>query len=257
MTTTTTTDTAPAILEHLTAEANAEIERRGAKIMPRDLSAELRALGTKRCPGCETVHPLESFPGDSSRPDGLSARCSGCNADKCQRYYAETAETRRSKYREYYGINREREIQRGSAYYFSHRLDEQLSAGYRRAVEAGNPAEGITAEELVSHWESVGIDPFRSIYSGAELSEFSRSLDHSVPISKGGGHTLDNIVPCTNEENRSKFTRTGVGFVLSRPARELDPEDLPELVKRALSTTVPERAKRSVLVQLEEGADHE
>lgn len=194
-------------LQALTEEANAWMEATGRKRFPRAKQDELLEMGAKRCGCCTEVRRITEFNKDASRPDGLRAKCQPCqsgsnakwrevNPEAHRAYRAEHLEERRAYDRTRYATNE------------LYRLRDQLKKGYHRAVKAGNEAERITAEELVSYWESVGINPLVCIYTGAQLTPQDRSLDHATPIAKGGSHTVSNLVPASFDANYAKGNRT-------------------------------------------------
>lgn len=258
-------------LQALTEEANAWMEATGRKLFPRAKQDELLEMGAKRCGRCTEVRRISEFNKDASRPDGLQAKCRPCKNGSNAEYMRELRtdeeyrEREREQQREYMRELRtdpefrEREREHMRTRYTSDemfRLRRQLNSGYHRAVEAGNPAERITAEDLLTYWSEKGIDPLRCIYTGEKLTPQDRSLDHCTPIGRGGTHTVDNIVPCTFEVNQAMGNRTVLEFLADRAAEQSN-EEIDPLVQRALSTSAPVRKQRTVLVQLEEGADHE
>lgn len=109
-------------------------------------------------------------------------------------------ERARERARRWYAQNK----QRRAEYERRNRLAYQLRDGYRRAVQAGGEAVKITPSELLSYWENTGVDPLVCYLTGEPLTEATRSLDHVVPVSRGGGHTLDNLLPCTFAANNRK-----------------------------------------------------
>lgn len=112
--------------------------------------------------------------------------------ERLRRYYAANKEKRRAYDRHRYRNDPHR------------RLSHQLRLGYSRAVEAGCEAHQISPQELLQHWEQRGINPLRCYLTGAKLSVETGSIDHATPISRGGGHVLENLRPCTFTANNKK-----------------------------------------------------
>jgi 5-methylcytosine-specific restriction endonuclease McrA len=70
----------------------------------------------------------------------------------------------------------------------------------RRVLKAG--AEGsFTLKEFEDKCIEFG---FRCAYCHTELSDFNVSIDHIVPLSKGGSNSIGNINPCCRTCNSSK-----------------------------------------------------
>lgn len=202
-------------LQNLTDEMNDYMAETGRKLFPPAKADELRELGAKRCSKCATVKLVESFPKDSRARDGLDGKCKTCNSAKTADYRERNPEYQR----EYDATNRERIFEYKHTRYLTDeitRLRAQLSSGYYRAVAAGNQADWITAEHLLTYWSAKGIDPLVCYLTGESLTPFDRSIDHVVAIGNGGSHTVDNLMPCTLEANMKK--------------KSLDPSDAKELL---------------------------
>lgn len=185
-------------LDQLTAEMQDFMETSGFKRFPPAKVDELATYGVKRCSRCTQVKHTDDFPKNSRTRDGLQSQCRACdcagttdyqkrNPDRVQEYNREYQRTR-------YATDE------------LHRMRKQLDSGYYRAVQVGNDADWITPEELLTYWDAKDIDPLRCYLTGAELTPFDRSLDHVVSIANGGGHTVDNLLPCTWEANDKKRT---------------------------------------------------
>lgn len=54
---------------------------------------------------------------------------------------------------------------------------------------------------------------YRCALSGRKLAPENTSLDHILPVSRGGGHTLKNAQALANEVNRAKHTLTNAEFI--------------------------------------------
>lgn len=68
----------------------------------------------------------------------------------------------------------------------------------------------ITAKRVM---ELVEAQNYRCPLSGRELTPNTASLDHKIPLSRGGAHTLDNIWILHREVNVAKGTLTAEEFV--------------------------------------------
>ena len=164
---------------------------------PKPLKEPRYPVSVKRCPGCEKQKTWSEFSMNSGYWSGLESRCRECrNA--------------------YYEANKEAYHERTNNYRKNvNPWADRLSSGYRRAVQAGAHAEKVTTKQLLEHWESVGISPNQSVYSGAELGPGSWSLDHVIPLSdpNGPGHVVTNLVPCLVHENSKKANQCFVVYL--------------------------------------------
>ncbi len=89
---------------------------------------------------------------------------------------------------------------------------DRLCLGAARARKLGVCVEDVTSANLLAYWESQGVDPTWCYYTGEELAD-DWQLDHMMPLSRGGGHTVDNLVPCTGSVNSSKNNRTAEEYM--------------------------------------------
>lgn len=124
-------------------------------------------------------------------------------------HYAEIREVRREAMRTYYARNRETLRERGREYYAKNPEVFERGARKRRALKAAVPSDRPTRSDVV---ERDGTDC--GLCNGpVDLSiqypdPRSPSLDHVIPISKGGHDTMDNVQLSHLRCNLKKGTRT-------------------------------------------------
>ena len=164
---------------------------------PKKLKAPCYPVARKHCSGCSRELDWSCFSARARNRSGLDSRCRECRSG----YYRAHKETYHERTNEY----------RRNVNPFA----DKLSAGYRRAVKAGAHAEKVTTKELLEHWESVGILPNQSVYSGEELGPGLWSLDHVIPLSEpdSPGHVVSNLVPCLVHENSRKANKHFVTYL--------------------------------------------
>lgn len=76
-----------------------------------------------------------------------------------------------------------------------------VKAARRRATKRNAPLNDFTAAEwtaMKKHYD------YRCVYCGTKSKKLTQ--DHIIPLSKGGSHTLSNIVPACFRCNTKKFT---------------------------------------------------
>lgn len=85
---------------------------------------------------------------------------------------------------------------------------------HRRIIARGLPPSPF-GPEPPCHWCGEPID-----YEAHHLDPLSFTIDHVIPLAKGGSDTLDNIVPAHRVHNREKSDKLvyqpGVTFVTER-----------------------------------------
>lgn len=70
--------------------------------------------------------------------------------------------------------------------------------------------ETVKAKELMSMIEA---QEFKCAYSGRTLTPETASVDHKIPVSRGGGHGIENIAIVDLQVNRAKSSMTVEEFV--------------------------------------------
>lgn len=116
----------------------------------------------------------------------------GKNSTACQEYYERTAERQRERAREYY-----QRVAKARKRTDVGRLITRIAKQNQRRQLAGK----ITVEEWI---EVLAAHDSKCVYCG---STERIEMDHVEPISKGGKHRKDNIVPACKSCNASRGNR--------------------------------------------------
>ena len=150
--------------------------------------AELLAKGLKVCYKCHRELPVEQFSKCKSSKDGLRYECKEC----FRQYYRENKEERLKHNKQY---NRQ--------YYQTSQGQIALFNGYaKRRKREETQGNGITKEQWL---EMMNFFEWKCAYSGVLVdTQGNRSIDHIIPISKGGEHEVWNCVPMDRSLNKSK-----------------------------------------------------
>ncbi len=89
----------------------------------------------------------------------------------------------------------------------------RVAAGKARSARAARkarllevPADGHTAEELLSSWDERGL--YTCYLQGPHCTGTYEHADHVTPLSKGGSHTVANLVPACARCNLEKGARS-------------------------------------------------
>lgn len=120
--------------------------------------------------------------------------------------YAENREEILAKHRAYYEANKEKRDAQIKTYRKSHPEVGQAASSRRRAKLAAAPINDFTRAQ----WESVKEHyDYRCVYCPdtcwrCQRRKHQLTIDHIIPISKGGSHTVSNIAPACSRCNKKK-----------------------------------------------------
>ena len=200
-------------------------------------------MPVKTCSKCKQLKTLDSFGKKSSNKNGLQSQCKACiknyadqfranNPEKvkesARKFRLENKEKILAKGKEYRLANREKELERCRKYREANPQKRKISvknwqeknvdksreisrrwqlenkekvrhyANLRRSRKVTNGIYEITDKEIKKLYQS------ECFYCG---SNERIQLDHVVPISKGGQHSIGNLVPACQKCNASKHNK--------------------------------------------------
>jgi 5-methylcytosine-specific restriction endonuclease McrA len=135
-------------------------------------------IETKRCKRCDEVKPLDEFSAHRKYRDGRDHRCKGC----------------RVKYRQL-PENKAKQ----AVHYSSYKVKQS----------------GLEVEDtLTSHQVGFTLSEGSCIYCQEPLEYTEATVDHIIPLSRGGRNTFDNIGCACSKCNRNKYDRPAILFML-------------------------------------------
>lgn len=173
--------------------------------------------GLRVCKLCEEPKPLTEFHRDKNASDGYRAQCKPCRSGYMSEYYLTVADERREYIRVRRLNNPEHVRALESARYIRNRETRiELACEnvrVRRARLAGAEREpGVTVRALRKRdgdkccYCDVGLDFTRA--KRGQMPPNRATLEHILPISRGGGHTFANTALACHRCNTSKNHRT-------------------------------------------------
>lgn len=142
-------------------------------------------MDTKRCGHCKETKPLSEFTKDRRNKDGLNNYCRACKKlynDAQKEYHAERRKMRYIK-----------------------------NVKYKAMVF--DDAGSFTKQDIV---DCLDFFEHECAYSGVPLTK-GYSLDHVVPLSKGGANDIHNIVPCLEVVNIRKAAQDWELWYVDQP----------------------------------------
>jgi 5-methylcytosine-specific restriction endonuclease McrA len=166
----------------------------------------------KACKSCQQTLSLDSFYKHNAKTDQLRPNCKRCHNKSVDDYRKENKDARNEYLRNWQRRNPEKTKRYRED--FARKNPDSLKASFRkyvqnnpeiirnksarrRALKKNNGAFLITKKEVQKLYRQP------CFYCNAESSH----LDHVIPISRGGVHSVGNIVPACSACNLSKSDR--------------------------------------------------
>lgn len=168
---------------------------------------------TKYCGSCKSDLDLAAFAKNRSRYDGLQNYCRACSnaatmrsiskdrtksRERALRYKATHKEEVKAREYAWYWNNRETEIARRLQHLKDNPELHSNNSQKRRARLANNGVFYVSKKELVNLYSRP------CFYCGAKQNI---TLDHVVPIARGGRHSIGNLVAACKSCNSSKHKK--------------------------------------------------
>lgn len=154
---------------------------------------------TRICTECGQEFPntIEYFY-KKDVPSGLTAKCKSCVVGKSKIYYDNNKLKVQSYKKIYSGDNKEK-LRLWAKNYRENCNDTFKLNMHRRRARVNNCISTLTTKD----WEEclVYFD-YKDAYTGLPMKAISQ--DHVIPVSKGGGYTKQNIIPCERTINSVK-----------------------------------------------------
>ena len=178
----------------------------------------------KKCTECLKVKPFEDFHKQKSSLDGRRSKCKTCRKVLSTQDYIErkdfirsqqskarnkmTPEQRKHERERIDRWNKENpeKIKEYAKKYCKGNGREIKYESYqrRRAMLANAVTDNHTIKELHVYWLEQGYDPDVCTYCDEPIEAETSIGDHVIPLSRGGSHTVDNLVPACLSCNSSK-----------------------------------------------------
>ena len=178
---------------------------------------------------------------------GLRAECKECYNEYSAKYYQDNKEVinkRTSEYNKlYYQNNKEKFKEYNEQYYQSNKEevkenrrkyyennketckettkqwcinnpDKVFNICQKRRLKEQSQGNGISKEQWL---EIMTFFNWKCAYSGENLTENNRSLDHIIPLNRGGENEIWNLVPMLKNYNSQKYTNDMLEWYILQP----------------------------------------
>lgn len=198
---------------------------------------------TKSCTVCKNIKPYSDFYSDKRASDGLYSKCKSCHNLVSKNYKKNNPEKVKQDGTQYREKNKDREHARGKAWRAKYPEKE-----YQRHLKYYvNNYEKVQAKTLA--WQRANPEKLSNYYhsrrakklnngvffiSSKEMNKLYKkpcvycgktddiTVDHVIPITRGGRHSIGNLVPACGSCNYSKNAKTITEWKMAkrRAARE-------------------------------------
>lgn len=157
----------------------------------------------KTCKKCGEEKGLDCFANQKSGKLGKRSRCRSCLSSQRNEHRANNRESHLKKRRDYYAVSNE-------LAYVNNR--NALNPGIAKAACANRKAKSMGLEDRITFTQVHDLfanHGWGCYYCDVQSVDPSvMTLDHVVPLAKGGQNTIQNCVPACAECNSSKGDRT-------------------------------------------------
>lgn len=153
--------------------------------------AALVEAGAKECRGCGVLKDSGEFTKRAQSLDGLSPDCKACRKAMKAREYARHRDVIRERGRRGYEAAREARLEAQRQWDAANRDKRAEARGRRRALKRSTTTGPIDLDAL---W--TGVCPLCELPMSLEPTApdpMTRSLDHIIPLARGGTHEQSNL----------------------------------------------------------------
>lgn len=175
-------------------------------------------LPQKRCTKCGETKPLTEFHKDTKRKDGLHPWCGQCKRSYAYNYVRDPAFKQKNRDRRAANLDRAREYSRN--WHKAHKTESreiqrkwrQTPNGKRYALHHSylRRAQTKTGDVTTAQLRELSERQAHCAYCKRKFTaKLLATIDHVIPVSKGGLHTISNIVlACKSCNSRKNGTIT-------------------------------------------------
>jgi len=176
----------------------------------------VRVLPTeKACTGCGRVLPIAQFHYLNGRSQTYRARCKACRVAEKVAYRAANGAQIKATDAAYREANRAELAERQRAWREAHpesygAIHSKWKTENKDLVNASTHKRRNTIKGAGHHWTAAEWQALKARYGhtcllcGRKEPDIDLTVDHVVPVSRGGGNTIDNIQPLCKGCNSRK-----------------------------------------------------
>ena len=173
--------------------------------------------GTRTCSRCEIRQPIENFHKDKNASDGYRSHCKSCRVAHVKKWYKENQPRQLRKHQDYYENNLDKIRIRDKARYKKDKpkrleLASEASQIRRARKKKAKVDKGISKlslrKRLGDYCYYCKIEMDFTPASGRVFKDSHATIEHLIPLSKGGSHTWENCVLACQACNKRKHAKS-------------------------------------------------
>ena len=144
------------------------------------------------CYKCGREKSWSEFGKHSEMSSGYVNKCKDCHSIDCKTYPSQQTDVIVARNRKWRLENPERYEAREKAY----RQTEEYKADQRRRAPAKNAARRVAYDTnfTTEDWEDI-LACFGYVCAHCHAKDVKLTLDHVIPLNRGGEHDVENVVP--------------------------------------------------------------
>lgn len=159
----------------------------------------------KHCTKCGQDKPLTEFHRSVGKPDGHMSTCKACKRQSDQAWRDRNRDKIKTQSAAWAKANKARKVAKRREWEMANGIRVQ---GYRRAVDVWS--RGVLQVYQVSQRDLRQLLTSPCIVDGCTSDDMT--VDHLIPVSRGGSHGIGNLAPMCRRHNSSKNRRTWMEY---------------------------------------------
>lgn len=166
----------------------------------------------KHCSNCKTTKPVDNFSGLKSSKDGLQPICKVCHNAKMKAYYQANPDRIKARANIYFAANRDEQNRKRRERRLAN-LEKERETGRQWSSKNQDKTRAYKSKynakrRAMLFDQSIPTQDIQKLVKAQSCYYCSKSakltIDHVVPLSRGGLHTLGNLVMACSSCNSSK-----------------------------------------------------
>lgn len=187
----------------------------------------------KKCSKCKLEKDETEFNKNKSKKDGLSTECKLCKRQQDAKYREENSKSIQLYLKEYNQINKDvlyeqkkeyrtvnktAHLKRQNNWYEKNKEDvkervalykKEYPEQYRMYANRRAASKKTDIIEIFTHQDIINVYGDKCFYCGGLFEH----IDHYMPLSRGGSHTLENVRPSCEHCNLTKSNKLPEDFI--------------------------------------------